>query len=86
MKKIDTILRQYVGKLSVDNLQWLSTRLNQRLGSDLAEALESMAHFADLDKWFVTAKSSQELYDMIDYAQSFIEDELKSKMDYHYAR
>jgi hypothetical protein len=79
VKKPETILKEYVGRLSEENLRFLIYRLDQRLGADLAEALDLMSSCSDLDKWFGSAKSSDELYDMIDVAQAHVRKEIQRK-------
>ena len=80
MKKVDTMLKEYVGRLTVDNLKFLSTRLDQRIGGDLAEAIDAMSTSNDLDKWFDSANSCYELYDMVDKAQEYIDRELNKRI------
>lgn len=80
MKKVDTMLKEYVGRLTIDNLKFLSGRLNQRMGSDLAEAINTMANCNDLDKWFGSAHSCDEFYDMLDKAQEYIDRELNKRI------
>lgn len=80
MKKVDTMLKEYVARLTVDNLKFLSGRLSQRIGGDLAEAIDAMATCNDLDKWFGSARSCGEFYDMIDKAQEYIDRELNKRV------
>lgn len=80
MKKVDTMLKEYVGRLTVDNLKFLSGRLSQRLGSDLAEAIDTLSNCNDLDKWFGSAHSCDEFYDMLDKTQEYIDRELNKRI------
>lgn len=66
MKKLDTVLNLYFNRISVENLKALSVRLKERIGSDLAEALNEMQTCSDLDRWLSSAKSYGELYDLLD--------------------
>lgn len=79
MKKTETILREYVARLGPENMKYLLMRLDQRLGNDLAEALNTMSGYQDMDRWFKTADSCNELYDMIDTAQEFISREYRRR-------
>lgn len=79
MKKVDTMLKEYVARLTVDNLKFLSGRLSQRIGGDLAEAIDTMANCNDLDKWFGSAHTCNEFYDMIDKVQEYIDRELHKR-------
>ncbi len=76
MKKPETILREFVSRLSLDNLKYLNMRLNQRIGSDMSEAIDLMAGSQDVDKWLATARTCDDFYDMVDLAQSYVEREL----------
>lgn len=76
MRKTDVILKDFVSKLNLDDLKYLSFRLEQRISGDLPEALELMAEHQELDRWLASAKSSNELYDMIDTTQEYIDREL----------
>jgi hypothetical protein len=80
MKKVDTILKEYVSRLNLDGLKFLSIRLDQRIGSDLAEALDAMSTCNDVDKWLSSAKSCEELYNMIDLAQEYVDRELHKRV------
>jgi hypothetical protein len=66
MKKPDVYLREYCLKLSDDNVKFLQGRLSQRLGGDLAETVVFLSNVKEIDKWFLTASSCDEFYDMID--------------------
>ncbi len=79
MKKTDIVLKEYASKLSVDVLKILSQKLENRVGSDVAEVLDAMSTCSDLDKWLASAKTCDELYDMIDLAQEYIDRELYKK-------
>ena len=80
MKKVDTMLKEYVSRLSMENLKFLNLRLHQRIGSDLAEAIDSLASANDLDRWFGAARSCEEFYDMLDKTQEYVERELNRRI------
>jgi hypothetical protein len=50
MKKPNIHLKEYCQKLSDDNVKFLYGRLTQRLGGDLAEAVDFLSSFRDLDR------------------------------------
>lgn len=66
MKKPDIYLKEYCQRLSEDNLKFLVGRLTQRLGGDVAEALEFLSGVREIDRWLATAATSDALYDMVD--------------------
>ena len=80
MKKFDTVLKEYVNRLSLDNLKYLAVRLDERIGADLAEALDAMSSCQDLDRWLSSAKSYTEFYDMVDSIQEYIDRELGKRL------
>jgi hypothetical protein len=80
MKKLDTVLKEYTARLSVDNLKYLTLRLEDRIGADLAEALNAMSTCSDLDNWLSSAKSHAEFYDMVDNIQEYCQRELSKRL------
>lgn len=81
MKKSDTMLKEYVQNLSDDNLKWVTGRLNQRLTGDLPEALDFFSNANDMDRWLASAKSCNDLYDMLDLAQRHVDKEYTKRFD-----
>lgn len=75
-KNDNSLLKEYVKKLSVDDLNFLIARLSQRLSGDMSEVAEFMQKDKDLDKWFCLSTNSQEWYDKIDKLQEFIKLEI----------
>jgi len=66
MKKPEVYLKEFCHKLSDDNLRFLHARLSQRLGGDVAEAVDFLGGIREIDKWFATASDCNEFYDMVD--------------------
>jgi len=81
MRKPDTILREYASRQSDESLRYLLGRLNNRLGSDLAEALDSLSKNGEVDRLLNTAKTAGDLYDLIDLAQESLDREYKRRAD-----
>jgi len=79
MKKVETLLKEYVTKLSDDNLKYLDARFGQRLCGDLAEALALMSQTHDIDRWLSSAKGANEFYDMLDLAAKYVEREYNKR-------
>ena len=80
MKKLDTVLKEYVSRLGLDSLKYLAARLEDRIGADVAEVLDACTSCQDLDKWLASAKSYTELYDMIDTIQEYVIRELDKRI------
>lgn len=79
MKKVDTILKDYVAKLTPDNLKFLSVRFNDRISGDLGEALDMLSASHDVDKWLKTAKSSDDFFDMLDKVKEYVDREINKR-------
>ena len=81
MRKPDMFLREYVQKLSDDNLKFVTGRLTQRLAGDIPEALDFFSSSGDVDRWLSSAKTAWELYDMVDVAHDHVEREYSRRFD-----
>jgi len=79
MKKLEIYLKEYCTRLSEDNLKKLYCSLNERMSGDLADSLNFMGLTKEMDKWFSSAVSSTELYDMIDMISDFVGKEYKKR-------
>lgn len=66
MKKFETVLKECVGKLSDDSLDFLHTRFEQRMTGDLADCLELLSKVSEVDKWLSGAQSCNQFFDMVD--------------------
>lgn len=80
MRKNGTFLKDYCQKLSDDNVRFLYGRLTQRLGGDLAEAVDFLSEFRDVDRWLTGAEDFEEFYDAIDQLHSAVEREHERRM------
>lgn len=67
MKKPDIYLKEYCQRLSDDNLKFLTGRLNQKLGGDVAEVVDYLSGVREIDRWLASAESYDEFFDMIDF-------------------
>ena len=79
MKKKDTILKEFTRALSDDDLKWLLSRLNQRLGGDLGEAVEALQTNVEIDRLLAAANSSFGLYDLADEVAEYLDRELRKR-------
>lgn len=66
MKKTDAFLKEYVLKLSMDSLKFLSIRLSDRMGADMAEAAEFLSQNGEMDKYLLQSRSADEFYNLLD--------------------
>ena len=81
----DTI-KEYVRKLTDDDLRFLNVRLSQRIGSDVAEAIELLEHNAEVDHWLCLSKNANDFYDMIDAVDAVVQSEAKRRFTLHEAK
>lgn len=80
MKKTDLIIREYVSKLPFDTLKFLTERFRDRVGSDLADAIEIISKSSDMDKILATAKNADEFFNSLDFIASFVEKEFTRRV------
>lgn len=78
----DTV-REYVRRLNDDDLQYLQMRLFQRIGSDVAEAIELIQRNSDMDHWLGLSKNANDLFDMIDSVDLSIQNESRRRFAVH---
>jgi hypothetical protein len=74
-KPIDTYLKEYCQRLSDENLKFLTQRLTQRLLGDTAEVIDFLSSTKEIDRWFSSASSCEDFYDMLDSFQLIVEKE-----------
>lgn len=79
MKKPDVYLKEYCTRLSDENLNFLHTRLGQKLSGDMAEALDFLSSVKEIDRWLSSADSSGEFFDMVDLILAACEQEHKKR-------
>jgi hypothetical protein len=79
MKKPEFIVREYVGKLSDENLRFMQTRLQNRLAGGVAAAVDYLSAVPEVDKWLSTAKSGDEFFEMVGLVTDHVERETKRR-------
>jgi len=79
MKKIDSVLKQFVASLLQEELSKLYTRLNQKYEGDLATALEIVSDSnhcdGEVNLWLESANNSNEFFEMIDAMTRYVNKE-----------
>jgi len=73
------LVRKYVRRLPDEDLVYLHARLSQRLGGDLGEAVTFIEKSPEMDRWFATASSADDLYDMCDLVYQYLESDPRCK-------
>ena len=69
------ILKEYVTRISDDDLKFLNSRISQKLSGDVPEALNLMAQSPDIDKLMRDQPNGEALYETLDALQQFLERE-----------
>ncbi len=77
-KKEDAV-RGFVLSLGDDELKFVHTRLSQRLGGDLGEAVKFMEYFPDIEKFLGSAGSATEYYTRIDHLEAMVQGESRRR-------
>jgi hypothetical protein len=79
MKKAEVLVKEYVGKLSDEQVTFLHARLTQRYANDMSEALEMVSKTNEVDKWLSSASSAAEFYEMLDKLEQQLEKEVAKR-------
>jgi hypothetical protein len=83
VNKFQDTLKEYAKKLSDDDLRWLNTRLTQRIGGDVGEAIEFMQDSQEMDRWLQLNNSAAEFFEMVDQIDIQLQYELKKRFSLH---
>ena len=79
MKKIDSVLKQFAGSLTQEELSKLYTRLNQKYEGDLATALSIISGSnhcdGEVNLWLESASNSNEFFEMVDTVTRYVNKE-----------
>lgn len=75
MKKIENVLKEYVRKLSDEDLRYLSIRFTHSLSGDKAELAEFLSRERSVDNWLSAASSCTEWFDMLDMVGDYVKKE-----------
>ena len=66
MKNSDTLLKEYVRRLTDEDVRFLFSRFSQMLFGDRAEIVDFLSQTRDIDRHLQSATSSYELFNMVD--------------------
>lgn len=79
MKKNESVLLEYVLRLSDDDLRHLSMITNQNISGDRVEIANYVGHNKSIDRWLASADSSNEWFDMIDLVGEHVRSEMQNR-------
>lgn len=84
--KFSDVVKEYSRKLSESDLRYLLMRFNQRIGPDVAEAIDLLEQNGDLKHWLGVAKNATEFFDMIDTVDHILQNESRRRFNVHDAK
>jgi hypothetical protein len=80
VKSVDHQVKEYVKKISEDDLRWLAIRFKERVAGDLCEALLMIQdRYGDLSRILTNTPSAEAVFDISDIIEKQIQDELKRR-------
>lgn len=83
VKSVDHQVKEFVKKISEDDLRWLQVRFKERVGSDLADALLLIQdHYPELNRLLANSPNSDAVFNVADVIDKFISEELKRRSNY----
>lgn len=83
VKSVDHQIKEYVKKISEDDLRWLSVRLKERVGSDLSDALAMIQEkYGELNRLLSITPNAEAVYDVADLIDKYGQEELKKRSNY----
>lgn len=75
MTKSESFIKEFVHRLSNDDLAFLFSRLNQRLGGDVAEAVQFLSTHRSMDTLLQSADNWVDFHNMIESITQFVSKE-----------
>lgn len=79
--KVDVIVKEYVKRISDDDLAYLGLRFKQDLFGDKAEIAEKVSKDAEIDSWLAASTSTEELFSMIDVIGAHVKSEYARRIE-----
>lgn len=77
--KAEAIVREYVKRLSDDDLMYLGVRFKQNLFGDKADVAEKLSQDEEIDRLLSTSTCSEELFAMFDLVAACVKMELNRR-------
>ena len=79
--RADAVVKEYVKRLSQDDLSFLGLRFKQNLTGDKAEIANKLAEDEEIDKWLATSTCADEWFDMVDSIGDCVKQEYGRRAD-----
>lgn len=78
--KVDAV-KEYVKRISDEDLAFLSIRFRQKLYGDRAAVLKKLSEDSRIDQWLSSSTAAEELFDMVDFIGEQINQEYSRRVD-----
>jgi thiamine biosynthesis protein ThiC len=72
----DSFVKEYVQRLSEDDLTYLQTRFQQKLAGDAAQIADYLSRNREIDRWLASARSNREWFEMFEYVGQTVQREI----------
>lgn len=79
--KADAVVKEYVKRISDDDLSYLGIRYKQGLCGDKAEIALKLAEDEELDRWLSSSISADEWFEMVDSIGECVKSEYNRRLD-----
>ena len=79
--KADAVVKEYVKRISDDELAFLGIRFKQSLCGDKSEIALKLAEDEEVDKWLSSSTSSVEWFEMVDAIGECVKSEYNRRWD-----
>ena len=79
MRQSDTILTEYVKRLSDEDLSWLRIRFKQDVCGDKADISCFLSRDREVDRWLYSATGADEFFDMLDLTANHVQQEYNKR-------
>lgn len=76
-KQVVDLVRNYIRRLSDEDISFLYCRLRDKFEDDLPEAIKFIERSPEMDRWLSTSKSADDLYNMVDVIYQYLEQDAR---------
>lgn len=80
MKANSLVLKEYVARLTNEDLDYLYSRTTQLFCGDRAEVVSYLSQYREIDRLLSATNSSDELFDIIDEIGTLVAEENKKRL------
>jgi len=83
MKKSDSFLKEYVSKLSDDDLGFLNVRFKQNMFGDRADIANLVSRDQSVDRWLSNATNADDWFNKVESVGEYVHSERSRREDSH---